>query len=83
MQLSGEKLQLAKKVYAYIDCNLTKISNKMKSMEIEDQGFATSKGISTQGKRSNRVLESEESESEDEYEEFSQRKGRKSRSGGR
>jgi hypothetical protein len=34
--LSAEKLSLARKVYAYVDANLGKISAKMKSMEAEE-----------------------------------------------
>ena len=37
-QFAAEKLALARKVYAYVDANLTKISQKMKVIEAEE-GF--------------------------------------------
>ena len=37
--LSAEKLALARKVYAYVEANLGKISQRMKSMEDEDQSL--------------------------------------------
>jgi hypothetical protein len=37
--LSAEKLNLARKVYAYVDANLIKISSKMQGMEGEEGGL--------------------------------------------
>jgi hypothetical protein len=37
--LSAEKLALARKVYAYVDANLSKISQKMKGLEEKDESL--------------------------------------------
>jgi hypothetical protein len=54
--LSQEKLDLGKKVFAYVELNLSKINDKMKTMEVqlkedEDNGFYQRGSLA--GKRTN------------------------------
>lgn len=47
---SAEKLALARKVYAYVDANLSKISQKMKALEAQDGSLKGARSNSA-GKR--------------------------------
>jgi len=50
--LSAEKLALARKVYAYVEANVTKIGAKMREIEGE-QGVSTTAAMNT-GKKETR-----------------------------
>jgi len=47
--LAAEKLGLARKVYAYVDANLAKISSRMKQMEDEDHSLSMKKPGKSEG----------------------------------
>ena len=47
--LAAEKLGLARKIYAYVDANLAKISTRMKQMEEEDHSLTMKKPGKSEG----------------------------------
>ena len=61
--LSAEKLSLARKVYAYVEANLGKISQRMKTMEDEDQSLV---GATNHNKKSSLSQSSYNGKSEQE-----------------
>lgn len=47
--MAAEKLGLARKVYAYVEANLAKISSRMKQMEEDDQSLTMKKPGKSEG----------------------------------